>query len=270
MIPGRAPDSDRGRPPAAPAPAPTVVIIGGFLSSPPMYWRMRDRLVARGARAVHIAPIWLPDWVLVAVRGQGPVATRSARTVLAASEAAAGVPLLVVGHSAGGIVARILTAEAPFDGRRFSGAGRIGAVVTLGCPHVNAMEAATSRRSGVYPTAFVDEHVPGAFWAPRIGYLSVGSRWMVGLAGEHGVRRFYERLLTPPYPDVIEGDGLIPVASAMLPGAREVVLDDAAHGQGSRHAWYGSDKIIDEWWPSAIDVWRSALAARAGSAAAPA
>jgi pimeloyl-ACP methyl ester carboxylesterase len=247
---------------------PPVVIIGGFLSSPPLLEPLRQRLLARGAGAVDIAPIWLPDWLLVYWRGQGPIATRAARTVREASRRADGVPLLVVGHSAGGVIARILTAEAPFAGRRFAGSSRIGAIVTLGSPHVNAWEAWTSRRSGVYPARFAAEHVPGAFFAPRVGYVSVASRWATARSGateprERWLRRSYERIMPPPHPEVIEGDGVIPVGCALLPGARHIVLDGAAHGHGTWHPWYGSEEWVDTWWPAAVEAWRDAQAARA-------
>jgi len=246
---------------------PHVLVIGGFLSSPPLYEPLRGRLLARGAAAVDIAPIWMPDWLLVTWHGQGRIAARAARAVLQAHRPTDGAPLLVIGHSAGGVVARILTAEAPFDGRRYAGSSRIGAIVTLGTPHVNAMEASTSRRSGVYPAAFAAEQVPGAWFAPRVGYLSVASRRSSARADASGprerwLRRSYERVMPPPHPDVIEGDGVVPVPCALLPGARRIVLDDAAHGQGMGHPWYGSEGWVDKWWPAALEVWRDALPAR--------
>ena len=246
---------------------PGVLIIGGFLSSPPFYGPLRARLLARGAATVDIAPIWLPDWLLIPWRGQGQVAARAARAVLHAGSKNEGAPLLLVGHSAGGVVARILTAEVPFAGRRYAGSPRIGAIVTLGTPHANAMEAWTSRRSRVYPAGFANEHVPGAFFAPRIGYLSVASRRSPATAGPSGprerwLRRSYERVMPPPYPGIIEGDGVVPVSCALLPGAHQIVLDDAAHGRGMRHPWYGSEKHVDAWWPAAVEIWRDALAAR--------
>jgi hypothetical protein len=60
----------------------------------------------------------------------------------------------------------------------------------------------------------------------------------------------------------VAGDGLIPVAAALLPGSRQVVLPDAAHGPSSRAAWYGTDTSLDAWWPVALDAWRDALRAR--------
>ena len=48
--------------------APAVLVLGGFISSPPMYRGLRRHLLDRGASAVVVAPIWLPDWLLAAVR----------------------------------------------------------------------------------------------------------------------------------------------------------------------------------------------------------
>lgn len=253
---------------------PTVLLIGGFLSSPPVYGPFRERLLERGARHVEVAQIWTPDWVLSVRRGGGAIAARAARALLKAVEVADGVPLLIVGHSSGGVAARVLTASEPYEGRRFAGARRVGAIVSLGSPHVNAMESDTTRWRGSGTATFANEYVPGAFWAPRIGYLSVASRWIAGRhggdqdAGQRAARRFYEQILPPPHPPVIEGDGVIPVAAALLPGARHIVLDGVAHAPGARHRWYGSQDVIDEWWPAAVETWREALAARAAATAA--
>ena len=256
---------------AAPRPTdPTVLVIGGFLSSPPVYGPFHERLLARGARHVEVAQIWTPDWILSVRRGGGAIATRAARALLKAVEVADGVPLLVVGHSTGGVAARILTATEPYEGRRFAGARRVGALVSLGSPHINAMEHDTTRWKGSGTATFANAHVPGAFWAPKVGYLSVASRWLVGHAegveqdaGQRTARRFYEQILPPPHPEAIEGDGAIPVEAALLPGARHLVLDDVAHAPGARHRWYGSDDVIDSWWPAAIETWQAALRARA-------
>ena len=108
--------------------APTVLILGGFLTGPPVYSGLAGRLRARGAAAVVVSNVWTPDWLLAGIRGTGPITTRSARALLAAvriaGDASEGAPLLVVGHSAGGIVARLLTAPEPFVGRRFAAVSR--------------------------------------------------------------------------------------------------------------------------------------------------
>lgn len=249
-------------------PEPTVLIIGGFLSSPPVYARLRERLLRRGAAHVVVASIWTPDWLLIPVRGHGPVAVRAARALVEAGEVSKasgrslGSPILIVGHSAGGVIARILTSPVAFEGRRYAGAERIGAIVTLGSPHgVTAGRANAGRAS-----RFAQAHVPGAFFAPRVGYLTVASRARVGrrlgTPRERWRWRVYSGLLPAGSPDAIAGDGLIPVESALLDGARQIVLDDIVHAQAGGRPWYGSDQGLDRWWDAALDTWRSALRAR--------
>jgi pimeloyl-ACP methyl ester carboxylesterase len=247
---------------------PTVLIIGGFLSSPPVYARLRERLLRRGAAHVVVANIWMPNWLLIPIRGHGPVAVRAARALIEAGEVSKasrrslGSPVLVVGHSAGGVIARILTSPVDFEGRRYAGAGRIGAIVTLGSPH----EVTAGRANAGSASRFAQAHVPGAFFAPRVGYLTVASRARTGRrAGTVSERwrwRSYSGLLPAGAPDAIAGDGLIPVQSALLDGARQIVLDDIVHAQIGGRPWYGSDEGLDQWWEAAVDTWRMALDAR--------
>ena len=61
-----------------------------------------------------VAGVWTPDWLIASARGAGAIATRSGKALVEAGRLAAevsdGAPVLVVGHSAGGLIARILTA----------------------------------------------------------------------------------------------------------------------------------------------------------------
>jgi hypothetical protein len=258
-----------GRPPA-----PVVLVLGGFLTSPPLYRPLVRDLRERAAADVVVGGVWTMDWLLAASRGLGAILTRSGRALLEASrrsdELSGGAPVLVVGHSAGGMSARLLTSPVPFAGRRLNGASRIGAIVTLGTPHVVALADGSRNRVGAEAAAFANEVIPGPCFAPTTGYLAVASRRVVGRrAGSVGERRTWTvyRDLTPePVADEITGDGLIPLASALLPGAPHLVLDDAAHGQGIGRDWYGSERFVDRWWPLALDAWHGALLARAEAA----
>jgi hypothetical protein len=251
---------------------PTVLVLGGFMTSAPVYRAFATALQARGAAGVVVASIWTPDWVLASVRGMGPLTTRAGKALLRASAASAaspasrGAPVLVIGHSAGGMLARLLTSPVPFEGRRLNGSSRIGAIVTLGTPHV----AAGGRWGGRIARAvarFAEVNVPGACFAPTTGYLAVASRAIAARSGaedgsERFVRGLYEGVLPQPGVDPVTGDGLVPTEAALLDGARQVVLDDAIHAPGGSSRWYGADSQLDRWWPIALETWRTALTAR--------
>jgi hypothetical protein len=251
-----------------------MLVLGGFLTSPPIYERFRDRLLRLGAGAVVVAPIWTPDWLLAAPRGLGSIVTRAGRALLRAGEVSAvasgGAPILVVGHSAGGMIGRLLTSPEPFEGRRLAAAERIGAIVSLGTPHRvlgGPDDAITGQALGRRAVWFAERVVPGAAFAPRVGYLSIGSRRVIGrrdAVGPAGIAwRSYRGLLgSECASDGEPGDGVVPLACALLPGSRQVVFDDIGHGIFGRLPWYGSDGVVDRWWPEALDAWRSALAAR--------
>jgi hypothetical protein len=263
--------------------APVVLVAPGFLTMPGWYDDLATRLRDRGAADVLIAPVYMPDWVLAAVRGLGPITTRVGRALLAAGErsgastASRGAPVLFVGHSAGGVIGRLLTSPDPFEGRTLNAAGRIGALVTLGTPNaappLGKDRARWARRVGEAGARFAERHVPGAMFAPTTGYVSVASELVVGrhdsvagreiTAGRDGfVRRIYEDVYPQPDLEAVAGDGLIPVAAALLPGSRQVLLADATHGPARRATWYGSATSLDAWWPVALAAWRDALRAR--------
>jgi hypothetical protein len=252
--------------------APTVLLLGGLFTSPPMYRAMRRRLLERGAAEVVVANIWLPDWLIAMRRGMGAILTRSGRALLraaavsAASPDSRGAPLLVVGHSAGGLTARLLTSQEPFMGRKLAAARRIGAVVTLGSPHQVAHRRSIGRLLAARVTGFADQAVPGSLFLPTTGYLAVSSRFVVGQPGgnvrERAASMLYRGMLPRSRVEVIHGDGLVPVRAAGLADAEALVLDGIVHGQLGGSPWYGSPEAIDVWWPRAVEVWRAALKAR--------
>lgn len=249
--------------------SPTVLILGGFLTSPPLYRPLVRRLRDRGAAAVVVADVWTPDWLLAGARGVGPICTRSARALRTAvrlsGSLSEGAPLLVVGHSAGGITARLLTAPEPMPGRRFGAGRRIGAIATLGTPHRLSAGEGIGRRINDVASTIAEAVVPGAFFAPEVGYLSVASRAVrgdpAGTGRERVAHLLYRSVIGRAAVPGTEGDGLVPVVAAQLDGARNLVLEDVVHGVGGN--WYGTDAALDAWWPVAVEIWRSALQGRA-------
>ena len=250
---------------------PTVLVLGGFLTAPPMYRRFMERLRARGAAAVVVAGVWTPDWLIASVRGPGAIATRSGRALLEAGRLAAevseGAPVLIVGHSAGGLIARILTATEPLPDRKFGAARRVGAIVTLGTPHLLSTGEGIGRRLNTVVSEIAEAAVPGAFHSPEIGYVAVASRAIGGYPAGTGRERvaylLYRSVMGRAAVPGTEGDGLVPVASAMLAGSAQIVVDGAIHGPSAGAPWYGTDGPMDVWWPAALSAWHEALAYRA-------
>jgi hypothetical protein len=151
----------------------------------------------------------------------------------------------------------------PFQGRRFNASGRIGALVTLGTPHMAREEARWGRHIAEICVRFVNHRVPGALFAPTTTYLAVAGRSVTGSSTGIGFSRLMHVLYGEFQPThgepLVEGDGLVPVASALLPGARHLVLD-AVHGPFG--PWFGQDVHLDAWWPVALELWHDALRAR--------
>jgi hypothetical protein len=254
--------------------APTVLVLGGFLTTPPVYGRMVRRLMDRGAAGAIVAGVWTPDWLLAGVRDIGPICTRSGRALRDAirlsREVSDGAPVLLVGHSAGGITGRLLTATEPLPGRRFGAARWIGAIVTLGTPHRLSAGEGIGRRINQVAASIADAHVPGACFAPEIGYLSVASRVIhsdpSGSGRERVAHLLYRSVIGRAAVPGTEGDGFVPVVATGLSGARQLVLDHPIHGPSAGVSWYGSDDAVDAWWPVALETWRSALQHRARAA----
>lgn len=199
---------------------------------------------------VHVVPITPLDWALARVRGYGQLAFEVATTVdRALLESEAG-KVVLVGHSGGGILARVYVGgDPPYGGRRYSGHRRVSRLITLGTPHDvpedgGGFLATVSEVNGLFPGAL---HEPAG-----LNYLCVAG---AGVDGAHSrsARRRYGRFV----PDGrVKGDGRVPVSSALLPGASRLVLDDVAHGRlygGRGGRWYGSDaETIERWWPEEL------------------
>lgn len=225
-----------------------VIIVGGPGSWPTGYRGLAASISALSGRKAYVAPLTPLDWVLGGLRGYGQMVFEVASTVDGALLESEDDRAILVGHSAGGILARIFVGgDPPYGGRRYSGHRRISHLITLGAPHNNAVAARSD------PAARVNELFPGALHE-NIRYVSVAGAAVDG-ASSPRARKRYERLVADGR---VEGDGVVPVASALLPGAESLVLDDLLHGRlyaGFGGRWYGSDRAtVERWWPEELRV----------------
>ena len=168
-------------------------------------------------------------------------------------------PIIVVGHSAGGVAARLAMTPVAFHGRSAGVAEAVGCLVTLGTPHRLAALPNRYRHAGHEAAEFLDRETPGAYFAPRTGYLSVAGRLRGGLLRSGLVDEVFRLMVGGAMED--DGDGIVPLEAAHLDGARQITLDRVCHGMiGS--PWYGDEEVIDAWWPTAVGLWHAALDAR--------
>ncbi len=227
------------------------MIVGGYMAWPVQFRRLAEILADLSGSEVQVVPVTPLDWALARLRGYGQIVFEVATTVdraLLESEAERAV---LVGVSAGGILSRVyIGGDPPYGGRRYSGHRRVSHLVTLGTPHNvtgRGPLASITEVNGLFPGALHES----------IRYLSVAGSAVDG-ASSHGARRRYERFVDDGR---VEGDGLVPVPSALLEGAEHLVLDGVYHGRlygpsGSR--WYGSDtQTVERWWPEKLRVDRS-------------
>ncbi|MFN8630136.1 MAG: MFS transporter [Chloroflexota bacterium] len=254
---------------AGSAPPPTVLVLGGFITSPPMY-RPPWRDSARGAADVVVGNAWTMD--RAARRGARARAdlTRPGRALLEASErtgrSRSARPCSSSG-TAGGVSARLLTSREPFAA---GGSMRPGASApsSRSTPHMVAELGSRPPKDGRRERAVRQRARPGrpgrrAWGTPR--RLVAPPAWAaprharraadVARVQRHARhRRSRHRGRRADLP-----------SAALLLGVEQLVFDDAAHGQGIGRDWYGSPRFLDQWWPRALEASAGALRARSAS-----
>lgn len=177
----------------------------------------------------------------------------------------AGEPLgriALIGHSAGGWIARVYLSDRAYAGRAYAGSRLVHSLVTLGTPHADADGPAWE----------------GVKWANReaapAGVRALAVAGSGALADRSGgfTERAYAFCGVDPsahpelYPDgVLDGDGVTPTASALAwNGAKQLLLPgstthfpdypalfapELAAARRDGLPWYGSDAALDRWAP---------------------
>ena len=225
-----------------------IVILGGFLITQEAYQPMRQRLAELSGQAlerVELVPVGRLEWLLTVFPWAW--ARILDRVAAAVERQASGSPtggVTLVGHSSGGIMARLFLDDRPFEGRCWNGRARVNTLVMLGSPHT-ALKATPLRQK-------VARELPGCVFAPAVRYVSVAGA--VDLDPARGEASDTARRMAPTaYRNSTgdandQGDGLVPVRSALLEGSEEVVLEGVAHGGAFGPIWYGSPEVVTRWW----------------------
>lgn len=235
-----------------------ILIVGGFGLNWQTYKPFQKLLSAVSGRQVFITPIALFDWLgVIPSDDYGGLLKILDKTVSETLRAAGSDRLVLLGHSAGGVLARIYLGDQPYGRQRLvcNGFQRVATLVTLGAPHKTTRRG---RQGGLNQIDFVQRTYPGAYWR-FIHYVTVISRGVFGIKDgpppEKGAWQSYE-LLTGE--GAQWGDGVVPVASGLLEGARQVVLEGLRHDPRPDRPWYGQDQAtIANWWRIVEEVERS-------------
>lgn len=144
-------------------------------------------------------------------------------------------------------------------------ADRVGTLVTLGTPHELASQSLSFAHAGMEAAAFLSRHVPGARFAPRTSYLTVGSDLVRPTLAPS--QHIWDRLPGAIFRFAVGpttasgGDGIVQLTAVHLTGAMQLSFHDVRHGHFG-NPWYGDDGVVDRWWPVAVGLWREALAVR--------
>ena len=173
------------------------------------------------------------------------------------------VALILCAHSAGGWLARVFIDEHASEAI----VGRIARLVTLGSPMKPAprdVPGVVDQTRGIL--TYVDENCRSASELTRdlgIECVCVAGKYARGAETLDGVASAGAFALGQGYKQVcgraaVDGDGITPVESALMDGARHVVLDDVYHtplgaDAAAGRAWYGSLAAFERWVPLALD-----------------
>jgi pimeloyl-ACP methyl ester carboxylesterase len=226
-----------------------IVLFGGFMSFTMLYWDMRDALKHITGQPVWIVDVVGHDWLAIITSSGWPHLLRKLdQAVQAAVQHSSTGKITLVGHSAGGVLARLYLSPHPFMGRAYRGLDVVNHLITLGSPHYNR----GGRTRGGHTSRRIEKQYPGAYFAPEVNYVAVAGRMQQG--NDSGSLR--ERWVHKVYKEIrgagdVWGDGLVPVEAALLDGAYQIVLDGVSHFSGFGGPWYGHKDVIPSWW----DAW---------------
>ena len=219
-----------------------VVILGGFLITEEAYQPMADWLINQGVTDAKVVPVTRYDWLLTSWGfGWRRVLDRVAEHVQLLQSTSPTGRVTLIGHSSGGVMLRLYLSDQPFQGRTYGGASRCDRLISLGSPH-QAIRATPLR-------AMVDRSCPGCH-EPGVDYVAIAGELNLNsttasVFSRRSAKGSYHRISGSVD---VSGDGLVPVDSALLCGARYLVQSDTAHGGLFGTITYFSPARLEAWW----------------------
>lgn len=222
-----------------------TVILPGYLASAAEYIGLKQQLQKRNI-PTEIVPLTKWDWVpTLGGRSVMPIIYKIDQTVQQMRIEYQSEKVNLVGHSAGGWIARIYLGEIPYDIHGdaiplewWNKSSHISTLVTLGTPHTSE-ERWTKRNLN-----FVNLHYPGAFY-PKIKYVCVAGKAIFGQRKLGSWLAYNSYKLTCGEGNCW-GDGITPIQAAHLNQAVNLTFEGVKHSPAAS-SWYGSPKVVEDW-----------------------
>lgn len=228
--------------------AEPIVLIGGFGSHWTDY-QLGARLLANLARRrVFIAGITRVTWMMAGLVDYSVLVDRAHAAITHALQETGEKKVILVGHSAGGIVGRAYLGGEKVKPHQkpHHGYERVSRLIMVGSPLKSAKDAP---RPGMKAAAWVDETYPGAYFSPQVQYLNVRSRFVEGkLDGNAREREAYFNYRFISNLGEQWGDGVVPLALSELDGAITVEIEGVGHSPGWPNWFFSSAGSLRAWW----------------------
>jgi len=164
----------------------------------------------------------------------------------------------LIGHSAGGWLARAFIANPSYHEGDSKANPTVRRLVTLGAPHVPPPDPSKDMTGGAL--GWVHKQYPGAWLEENeVACLCVAGRTVRG--NPDAEKGTLARYACGSYAMVcgegagVEGDAVVPLPSAFVEGVDAQTLPGVFHsmskvgtyGEASKRPWYGSDEVVDSW-----------------------
>jgi pimeloyl-ACP methyl ester carboxylesterase len=226
-------------------PLPTV-ILPGYLAPARDYFDLETHLAEQGFPTVTV-PLTRRDWLItLGGRPVTPILEILDKTIRSVLNETQSEQVNLVGHSAGGWISRIYLGKESYCDRTWSGHPLVKTLITLGTPHTS-QERWTRRNLD-----FVNGSYPGAF-CPEVEYVCVAGKALYGKPSWRLQEWFtYQSYQLTCGQGNCWGDGVTPVESAHLVGAKNLILENVQHSPrtiqaNAQHQWYGSPNVVSQW-----------------------